>query len=72
MEEKEPTREQELRALAEDILTVEEATEILKVGRVAICRALQRGTLPGVKVGGVWRISKTRLMEYLQGKNPQS
>ena len=57
-----------LRELAEDVLTVEEACAILKVGRVAICRALGRGTLPGVKVGGPWRISKNRLEAYLAGK----
>lgn len=56
-----------LQEMADDILSVEEASQILRVGRVAVCRALQRGTLPGVKVGGQWRLSKTRLMEYLAG-----
>lgn len=62
------TREQELQAMQEDILSVEETAQILKVGRVAVCRALTRGTLPGVKVGGQWRISKSRLMAYLRGE----
>lgn len=63
------TREQELQAMQEDVLSVDEAAQILKVGRVAVCRALQRGTLPGVKVGGQWRISKRRLQAYLAGKD---
>lgn len=62
-------KEKALQEMAEDVLTVEEAAQILKVGRVAVCRALQRGTLPGVKVGGQWRLSKKRLTEYLAGKN---
>lgn len=68
MKQAEKTRDEELKALAEDILTVDEAASILKVGRVAVCRALQRGTLPGVKVGGQWRISRKRLAAYLAGK----
>lgn len=68
MENLNKTREEELRELAEDVLTVEEAAQILKVGRVAVCRALTRGTLPGTKIGGQWRISKTRLMAYLRGE----
>lgn len=58
----------ELQAMADDVMTVDEACAVLKVGRVAVCRALQRGTMPGVKVGGQWRISKKQLAEYLQGK----
>lgn len=71
MEKQEMSRAEEMQALAADILTVEETAQILKVGRVAVCRALQRGTLPGVKVGGQWRISKKRLEAYIAGKNPQ-
>lgn len=67
MENQNIEREKEVQALADDVLSVEEACVILKVGRVAVCRALTRGTLPGVKVGGQWRISKTKLMAYLRG-----
>lgn len=68
MDNSDKLKEKALQEMADDILTVEDACQILKVGRVAVCRALQRGTLPGVKVGGQWRLSKKRLLEYLAGK----
>lgn len=55
----------ELQAMADDLLSMEQARAILKIGRNTMLAALQKGELPGVKVGRQWRISKRQLKEYL-------
>jgi excisionase family DNA binding protein len=58
----------ELQAIADDVLTMEEARAIMRVGRNVMLNALQDGTVPGMKVGRQWRISKRRLLACLAGK----
>lgn len=48
-----------------DILTPEEAALLLRVNRETIYRNLRRGKLPGIKLGGQWRISKLVLESLL-------
>lgn len=48
-----------------DLLTPEEAATFLRVNRETIYRNLRRGALPGVKLGGQWRISRTKLESLL-------
>ncbi len=44
-----------------DLLTPEEAAVLLRLNRETIYRNLRRGKLPGTKLGGQWRLSKTQL-----------
>ena len=50
----------------DDILTVEEACEALKIGYNAIYELLNTGKLRGYRNGRVWRIPKAALVEYIQ------
>lgn len=50
----------------QDILTVEETAAILRCDYETALRLLRAGKLPGVKVGHQWRISRQRLMHYVE------
>ena len=52
-----------------ELLTPEEAAAMLRLNRETIYRNLRRGKLPGIKLGGQWRISKSRL-ESMLAANP--
>ncbi len=53
----------------DDILTVEEACEALKIGYNAIYGLLNTGKLRGYRNGRVWRIPKAALVEYIQSSS---
>ena len=53
----------------DDILTVEEACEALKIGYNAIYGLLNTGKLRGYRNGRVWRIPKASLVEYIQSSS---
>ena len=40
------------------MFTVNEVASLLKVHRNTIFKALQKGKIKGIKIGGVWRISE--------------
>ena len=48
-------------------LTVVEAAAELRVHPRTVTSQLRRGLLPGRKVGGVWRIPRQGLINYLNG-----
>ena len=48
-----------------DILTAEEACEVLRVGNNAIYELLNSGKLKGFRNGRVWRISKQAVQEFI-------
>jgi excisionase family DNA binding protein len=48
-------------------LTVPEAAELLQVSTRTLLRMVWRKELPALKVGGQWRISESRLTEWIQG-----
>ena len=49
------------------VLLVEEVAQLLRVSPDSVRRQLADGHLPGVKVGGAWRIPADRLDAYLNG-----
>ena len=53
----------------DDVLTVEEACEALKIGFNAIYGLLNTGKLRGYRNGRVWRIPKAALVEYIQSNS---
>ena len=53
---------------ADELLTPEESAAYLKMHVDSIRRLLRSGKLPGVKVGGGWRISKATLDAMLSVK----
>jgi excisionase family DNA binding protein len=50
----------------DDVLTVEEAAEILKVTIDTVRRLLKKGRLPGTKIGREWRLSRKALTELIR------
>ena len=51
---------------ADDLLSVEEACELLKIGRGAIYPLLADGRLKAFRNGRVWRIPKEAVIQYVR------
>lgn len=49
----------------DDILTIEEISEILKIGMTQAYRIVRSGDLKGYKEGKDWKIPKQALSEYV-------
>lgn len=52
----------------DDILTVEEAGEYLKVSKYTIWRMIKRGDIPAKKAGRRWRISRFAILKWLEDR----
>ncbi len=50
----------------EDLLTVPEACELLRIGRGAIYTLLASGQLKAFRNGRVWWISKEAIIQYIR------
>ena len=54
-----------------EVLTLEEAAELLRLGPAAARAAADAGEIPGRRIGGRWRFSRRRLVEWLEaGEGP--
>lgn len=55
--------------MAEDaeVLTTEEAAELLRVSTKTVLSLARDGTLPGEKVGRAWRFLRVDLLNHLRG-----
>lgn len=55
-----------------DIMTVFDVAEALKIGKNRVYELLEKGTLKGFQVGRVWKIPKISLEDYVleQAKHP--
>ena len=52
----------------DDILTLDQLTEILAIGRNTAYRLLQSGELKGFIIGNKWRVPRASLEEYIINK----
>lgn len=52
----------------DDLLTVEEACEALKMGKNALYELLTSGKLKAFRNGRVWRIPKAAVEEYIRSQ----
>ncbi len=52
----------------DDILTIEEVAEVLKLGTTHTYRIVRSGQLKGYKEGKDWKIPKSSLIDYIQSK----
>ncbi len=52
--------------LTEEILTLEEASKLLKIGEATTYSLAKKGELPACKVGREWRFTKSQLIEWMQ------
>lgn len=53
-----------------DLLTVRQVQEVLKVDRITIYRMVQDGRLNGVKIGKQWRFSESEISNLFSGITP--
>lgn len=51
-----------------DILTVDEAAELLKIPRSSVYKLAQQGKIPGQKVGRHWRFHRATLLKWIAGE----
>jgi len=48
-----------------DTLTVEQTGQLLGLGRVSAYKAVQRGDIPALRIGGKWLVPKTAIERML-------
>ena len=53
---------------SDDILSIEELAEYLKISQSTLYKLAQEGTLPGQKVGRRWRFHKAAIDDWLRRK----
>ena len=51
-----------------DVLTVDQAAELLQLSSKTLKRLAQAKRIPGRRVGNQWRFSRQALMDWLAGK----
>lgn len=56
-----------MEATQSDILTVDEAAELLKIPRSSVYTLAQQGRMPAKKVGRHWRFHRGVLLRYVAG-----
>ena len=54
------------------VLTIGEVAEMLRVHPMTVYRLLKRGSIPGFKVGGNWRVSVKALNTWMAKAGFQS
>ena len=52
-----------------EILTVDEAAELLRIPRSTVYKLAQLGKIPAQKVGRHWRFHRETLINWIAGKN---
>jgi excisionase family DNA binding protein len=57
--------------MAEDVevLTTEEAADLLRVSTKTVLALAREGSLPGEKVGRAWRFVRADLLDYVRGQH---
>ena len=50
-----------------EVLTAEEAADLLRVSSKTILALAREGAIPGEKVGRAWRFLRSDLLEYVHG-----
>ena len=50
----------------DDMITIDELCEMLDIGRNAAYRLLNEDKLHAFKIGRVWKISKSTVVEYIR------
>ncbi len=57
--------------MSNDILTIREVAEYLKINEKTAYRLAAEGKLPGFKVGGAWRFRKDEIEKLTKGQTTQ-
>lgn len=51
-----------------DIMTITEVAEYLKISEVTTYKLVQNGTIPGFKIGRGWRIKREDLTTFIEAQ----
>jgi nitrogen PTS system EIIA component len=54
--------------MTDDVLTIEQVAEYLRVSTKTIRRLVQRGELPGFQVGNQWRFRRALIEAWMEGQ----
>ena len=49
----------------DEVLTADEAAGLLKLSKKTVLRLVRQGTIPGCKVGRVWRFRRSELLDLV-------
>jgi excisionase family DNA binding protein len=52
----------------DEVLTVEEVANLLKIHRTTVYRMLKSGELPAFKIGSDWRFNRVHIEEWLKSR----
>ena len=53
----------------DDVMTVDDVSQYLRLGKSTIYKLAKSGDLPGRKIGGRWRFSQQVLSEWLTSRS---
>jgi excisionase family DNA binding protein len=53
---------------AAEVLTADEAADLLRVSTKTVLTLARQGALPGLKVGRAWRFVRADLLDYVSGE----
>lgn len=53
-------------------LTVEEAAELLGVGRTSAYEGVRSGEIPAIRVGRRWLVPRAAFMKFLEGQHGEN
>jgi excisionase family DNA binding protein len=49
-----------------EVLNIEEACQLLRVGKVTLYRYIRRGEIPAFKIGRNWKFHREALIEWMK------
>jgi excisionase family DNA binding protein len=52
-----------------EILTIADVAQLLKIGEKTLYVLVQRGEIPGFKVGGQWRFSRAAIDSWIESRS---
>lgn len=59
------------RSIGDDILTLEQAADLLKFHPTTVSGWAKQGKIPGKKIGDSWRFCRSELLDHVRGKRNQ-
>ena len=58
--------------MTDDILTIKELAEYLKLNEKTAYRLVSEGKIPGFKVGGSWRFQRAEIQDWIKAKSNEA
>lgn len=58
--------------MTDDILTIKDLAEYLKLNEKTAYRLVSDGKIPGFKVGGSWRFRRSEIQDWIEAQSNKS